>query len=80
MKTIALVTLMLVLVGTATYLFQSNIPESDIEDIEIWAPSNQSCGGNCPSGSCPSCLCGSNKNMANIASECAKGSWNQACC
>jgi hypothetical protein len=39
-----------------------------------------SCGGNCPSGKCPSCPCVTSKNMADIAGWCAKYSWNQACC
>ena len=38
------------------------------------------CGGNCPSGKCGSCPCGTSKNMADIAGWCAKYSWNQACC
>ena len=39
-----------------------------------------SCGGNCPSGKCPTCFCGTSKNMQDIATWCAKYSWNQACC
>ena len=39
-----------------------------------------SCGGNCPSGKCPSCLCGTTKKMEDIATWCGKHSWNQACC
>lgn len=39
-----------------------------------------SCGGNCPSGKCPSCPCGTSKSMQDIASWCSKYSWNQACC
>ncbi len=39
-----------------------------------------SCGGNCPSGKCPTCFCGASKNMQDIATWCAKYSWNQACC
>lgn len=39
-----------------------------------------SCGGNCPSGKCPSCPCGTTKNMQDIATWCGKHSWNQACC
>lgn len=39
-----------------------------------------SCGGNCPSGKCPTCYCGTNKSMQDIATWCAKYSWNQACC
>ena len=38
------------------------------------------CGGNCPQGKCPSCPCGTSKNMLDIASWCAKYSWSQACC
>lgn len=38
------------------------------------------CGGNCPSGKCPTCPCGSTKNVQDIATWCAKYSWNQACC
>ena len=39
-----------------------------------------SCGGNCPSGRCPTCYCGTSKKMVDIASWCSKYSWNQACC
>lgn len=39
-----------------------------------------SCGGNCPSGKCPSCYCGNSKNVVDIATWCGKHSWNQACC
>lgn len=39
-----------------------------------------SCGGNCPSGRCPTCYCGTSKKMEDIASWCSKYSWNQACC
>jgi hypothetical protein len=39
-----------------------------------------SCGGNCPSGKCPTCYCGTSKSMQDIASWCSKYSWNQACC
>lgn len=39
-----------------------------------------SCGGNCPSGKCPTCYCGTTKNNQDIATWCAKYSWNQACC
>lgn len=38
------------------------------------------CGGNCPSGNCPSCPCGSTVSKVDIASWCAKHSWNQAHC
>jgi len=39
-----------------------------------------SCGGNCPSGTCPTCYCGSTSNVQDIATWCAKHSWNQNCC
>ena len=39
-----------------------------------------SCGGNCPSGKCVTCFCGSTKNVVDIATWCAKYSWNQNCC
>lgn len=38
------------------------------------------CGGNCPSNSCPSCPCGTSKNILDISTWCAKHNWNQACC
>lgn len=40
----------------------------------------ESCGGNCPSGKCPSCPCGTNRKVEDIAAWCSKHSWNQACC
>lgn len=39
-----------------------------------------SCGGNCPSGKCTSCPCGTAKSVQDIATWCAKHSWNQNCC
>ena len=39
-----------------------------------------SCGGNCPSGKCPSCPCGTSRATADIGAWCAKYSWNQDCC
>ena len=39
------------------------------------------CGGNCPSNDCPSCPCGTQRSVVNIASWCSQFSgWNQACC
>ncbi len=38
------------------------------------------CGGNCPTGNCPLCLCGSQTNKLDIASWCSKYTWNQSCC
>jgi len=40
----------------------------------------QTCGGNCPSGDCPSCPCGTARADVDIATACAKFGWNQACC
>ena len=39
-----------------------------------------SCGGNCPSGKCPTCYCGTTRNMQDIATWCGKHNWNQNCC
>lgn len=41
---------------------------------------SDSCGGNCPSGRCPTCYCGTSKNVVNIGEWCSKYGWNQACC
>lgn len=38
------------------------------------------CGGNCPSNDCPSCLCGTSPSMQSISYWCSKYNWNQACC
>lgn len=38
------------------------------------------CGGNCPGNDCSSCPCGTTANHVDIASWCAKHSWNQAHC
>jgi hypothetical protein len=45
--------------------------------IVIWA---DTCGGNCPSGLCPACPCGTQKLIVDIPTWCAKKSWNQSCC
>ena len=39
-----------------------------------------SCGGNCPSGRCPSCYCGTSKNVLDIGAWCARYGWDQGCC
>lgn len=38
------------------------------------------CGGNCPSGLCPTCYCGTSTNYVSISTYCSQYSWNQACC
>ena len=38
------------------------------------------CGGNCPSSTCPNCPCGTTKNIQDIGGWCSKYFWNQACC
>lgn len=38
------------------------------------------CGGNCPSGDCPSCPCGTTVNKIDIAAWCAKHTWNRSHC
>lgn len=38
------------------------------------------CGGNCPSGKCPTCFCGTTKNMQDITAWCEKYKWDQKCC
>ena len=48
--------------------------------FSIYALAN-TCGGNCPSGSCTTCYCGSSESYVDIAANCAKFSgWSQACC
>lgn len=39
-----------------------------------------SCGGNCPTGRCPVCYCGTGRSYVDIAVWCAKYTWNQNCC
>lgn len=48
--------------------------------VLIFVALSDSCGGNCPSGKCPSCPCGTSKKVEDIATWCSKYSWNQACC
>mmetsp|Transcript_10208 Transcript_10208/g.15382 ORF Transcript_10208/g.15382 Transcript_10208/m.15382 type:complete len:153 (-) Transcript_10208:48-506(-) len=49
---------------------QSNVTE----------PENTTCGGNCPGG-CPSCPCGTTKDVVDPTSYCQKHSdWSQYCC
>ncbi len=39
------------------------------------------CGGNCPSGTCTTCHCGTAPAAVDIASACARYTgWSQACC
>lgn len=39
-----------------------------------------SCGTNCPSGTCTSCPCGKTSNIIDVADWCSQYSWNQNCC
>ena len=48
--------------------------------ISFIVVSADKCGGNCPSGKCPSCPCGTKGNSINIAEICKRHSWNQNCC
>lgn len=41
---------------------------------------SDSCGGNCPSGNCHTCYCGTSKLMEDIATWCGKHNWNVSCC
>lgn len=41
---------------------------------------SDNCGGNCPSGNCHTCYCGTNKLMEDIATWCGKHNWNVSCC
>lgn len=39
------------------------------------------CGSNCPSGRCPTCPCGLEKDVIDVKEWCSKFTdWNQACC
>ena len=39
------------------------------------------CGGNCPSGTCTTCHCGTSPSSTDIAAACARYTgWSQACC
>ena len=38
------------------------------------------CGGNCPSSKCPTCVCGLNKSPQDISAMCSKYTWSQSCC
>merc|ERR1739838_411696 len=39
-----------------------------------------SCGGNCPSGRCNNCYCGTSTSYVDISTWCSKYSWSQSCC
>ena len=46
----------------------------------IYAMAN-TCGGNCPSGKCTTCYCGTSPSYKDIASACSGYSgWSQTCC
>lgn len=46
----------------------------------IFISTSDTCGGNCPSGKCPTCYCGTNKSMQDIAAWCDQYSWDKKCC
>merc|ERR1712038_1335487 len=41
---------------------------------------SDSCGGNCPSGGCDECICGTSASYVDISEWCSKHSWDQSCC
>lgn len=41
---------------------------------------SDTCGGNCPSNTCPKCICGTKAIYPDIDYWCSKYTWNQACC
>lgn len=38
------------------------------------------CGGNCPVGDCPTCPCGSKKDIISLTTYCPLKPWDQSCC
>ena len=38
------------------------------------------CGGNCPTGKCTNCYCGTSRKMEDINQWCSKYNWEQSCC
>ena len=45
------------------------------------ATAGSTCGGNCPSGTCTTCHCGTTPSQADIAAACARYTgWSQSCC
>jgi hypothetical protein len=46
----------------------------------VFLAQSDSCGGNCPSGKCPTCFCGTNKSMQDIAAMCDSYNWDKKCC
>jgi len=38
------------------------------------------CGGNCPSASCPDCICGTAKHTTSLTTACKGYGWEQTCC
>ena len=40
----------------------------------------ENCGGNCPSGKCPNCPCGTTPVEVDVNAICARYSWSQECC
>ena len=41
---------------------------------------SSSCGSNCVGGNCPTCPCGSEKQILDLSVWCAAYSWDQSCC
>lgn len=44
----------------------------------IFHISSNTCGGNCPSNTCTSCICGTSKSPS--APDCSKYTWDRNCC
>ena len=59
----------------------SLVRAAEEEHLEYYSGgSTTTCGGNCPSGDCVACPCGTSANTVDIAAMCAQYSWNQANC
>ena len=70
----------LVAVTTATQSFLSTT-EFDMTAVADAEANGSTCGGNCPSGTCTTCYCGTSKSIYSAATACSQYSgWSQGCC
>jgi len=67
-----------------TFIVCNGLSEQSIVSVDGAESHNTSlntCGGNCPSNDCRTCICAGGPTYVNIAQICARYSgWNQNCC
>lgn len=79
-RALLLVSVVLVLFSLAPIVIADTCGVSESECPLVHQVLTRFAQGNCPSGDCHSCPCGSSRRDEDIDSWCSKHGWNQDCC